>query len=168
MSVTDRLVANATEYAKKPLPADKPVQPGLNVAVVACMDTRLDLFGVLGLEIGDAHFLRNAGGVVTSDVIRSLAISQRKLGTREILVIHHTECGMLTITDYDFKAELEADTGLRPEWAVEALTDTEADLRQSVARVKASPYLPHRDNVRGFVYDVRTHQLHEVAGLDQA
>jgi carbonic anhydrase len=162
MSEIDRLLENARRYAEKPLPGDKPVQPGLHVAVVACMDSRLDLFGVLGLEIGDAHLIRNAGGVVTADVIRSLSISQRKLETREVVLIHHTDCGMLKVTDYDFKAELEADTGLRPEWAVEAFTDTDADLRQSILRVRTNPYLPHRDAVRGFVYDVADHTLREV------
>lgn len=162
MTETDRLLENARRYAEQPLPGDQPVQPALHVAVVACMDARLDLFGVLGLRIGDAHVIRNAGGVVTADTIRSLAISQRRLGTREVVLIHHTECGMLTLTDVDFKAELEADTGLRPEWAVEAFTDTDADLRQSITRVRTNPYLPHRDAVRGFVYDVSTHSLREV------
>jgi carbonic anhydrase len=132
------------------------------------MDARLDLFGVLGLQIGDAHVLRNAGGVVTDDVIRSLSISQRKLGTREVMVVQHTGCGMLTITDDGFKAEVEADTGLRPTWSVEALTDTDADLCQSVRRVRTSPFLPHRDRVRGFVYDVATHRLREVEADDPA
>ena len=162
MSEIDRLLENARRYAEQPLPGDQPVQPALHVAVVACMDSRLDLFGVLGLRIGDAHLIRNAGGVVTSDVIRSLSISQRKLDTREVVLIHHTDCGMLKVTDYDFKAELEADTGLRPEWAVEAFTDTDADLRQSILRVRTNPYLPHPDAVRGFVYDVSDHTLREV------
>ncbi len=163
----DRLVENARRRADGALPGDRPAQPALGVAVVACMDARLDLFGVLGLQIGDAHILRNAGGVVTDDVIRSLSISQRKLGTREVMVIQHTECGMLTITDEGFKAEVESDTGLRPTWSVEALTDTDADLRQSVLRARSSPYLPHRDRIRGFVYDVSTHALREVEADQQ-
>ena len=157
----DRLVDNAREH-RSSLPGDQPAQPALGVAVVACMDARLDLFGVLGLRVGDAHVLRNAGGVVTADIIRSLTISQRRLGTREVMVVQHTGCGMLTITEDGFKAEVEADTGLRPDWSVEALSDTDAGVHQSVARVRASPYLPHRDRVRGFVYDVATHTLREV------
>ena len=162
MSEVDRLLDNARRPDSTSVPGDLPPQPALGVAVVACMDARLDLFGVLGLEVGGAHVLRNAGGVVTADVIRSLAISQRKLGTREVLVVQHTGCGMLTITDDGFRSEVEADTGLRPDWAVEAMADLDADLRQSLRRLLASPYLPHRDAVRGVVYDVSTHTLREV------
>jgi carbonic anhydrase len=132
------------------------------VAVVACMDARLHIHGLLGLDDGDAHVIRNAGGVVTDDAIRSLAISQRLLGTEEIVLIHHTGCGMLTFTDDAFKADIEKDTGLRPPWAAEAFGDLEDDVRQSIARVKASPFIPHKDSVRGFVYEVETGKLREV------
>jgi carbonic anhydrase len=162
MSEVDRLLDNARRPDATSVPGDLPPQPGLQLAIVACMDTRLDLFGVLGLQIGDAHIIRNAGGVVTADTIRSLAISQRRLGTREVLVVQHTGCGMLTITDEGFRAEVEADTGLRPDWAVEAMTDVDAGLRQSLRRLLASPFLPHREAVRGVVYDVSTHTLREV------
>jgi carbonic anhydrase len=138
--------------------------PSRRLAVVACMDARLNLFGVLGLREGDAHLIRNAGGVVTDDVIRSLAISQRKLGTREVVLVHHTDCGMLTFTDDEFRHELEDEVGIRPPWAAEAFRDLDADVRQSMARVRTSPYLPHRDAVRGFVYEVETGRLREVAG----
>src|SRR5438445_3592984 len=136
--------------------------PGRQVAIVACMDARLNVYGLLGLTEGDAHVIRNAGGVITEDTIRSLTISQRLLGTTEIVLIHHTDCGMLTFTDDAFKAAIEADTGLRPAWAAEAFADPEADVRQSLARVRATPFLPHQ-NVRGFVFDVKTGELREVA-----
>jgi carbonic anhydrase len=136
--------------------------PSRRLAVVACMDARLNLFGLLGLREGDAHLIRNAGGVVTDDVIRSLAISQRKLGTREIVLVHHTDCGMLTFTDDQFRQELEDEVGIRPPWAAEAFRDLDADVRQSMARVRTSPYLLHRDAVRGFVYEVETGRLREV------
>jgi carbonic anhydrase len=138
--------------------------PSRRLAVVACMDARLNLFGVLGLREGDAHLIRNAGGVVTDDVIRSLAISQRKLGTREVVLVHHTDCGMLTFTDDEFRHELEDEVGIRPPWAAEAFRDLDADVRQSMARVRTSPYLLHRDAVRGFVYEVETGRLREVGG----
>lgn len=138
------------------------VRPRRQLAVVACMDSRLDVFAALGLEVGDAHVLRNAGGVITDDVIRSLAISQRKLGTREVMLIHHTDCGMLTITDDGFRAELQQDAGMAPAFAIESFTDVDADVRQSILRVRNSPFLPHTDRVRGFVYDVDTHALREV------
>ncbi len=138
------------------------VRPARRLAVVTCMDARLDVFAALGLEVGDAHVLRNAGGAITDDVIRSLAISQRRLGTRSVMVIHHTNCGMQTITDDGFRAELLAETGVAPAFAIESFTDVEADVRQSLLRVRQSPFLPHRDDVRGFVYDVDTHRLHEV------
>ena len=133
------------------------------VAVVACMDARLHVSALLGLDIGDAHIIRNAGGVVSDDAVRSLVISQRLLGTNEIILIHHTDCGMLTFHDDDVKAQIEADTGIRPSFALEAFADVDEDVRQSIARVKASPFIPHRDNVRGFVYDVRTGRLNEVS-----
>ena len=142
--------------------ADLPVQPRLRVAVVTCMDARLDLFALFRLGPGEAHVIRNAGGVVTDDVIRSLAVSQRRLGTREVLVLHHTGCGMTTFTDDEFRGELERDTGLRPPWAVEAFVDVKENVRQSVQRVRRSPYLIHTTVVRGFVVDVQTHQVDEV------
>jgi carbonic anhydrase len=133
------------------------------VAVIACMDARLNVYGMLGLTEGDAHVIRNAGGVVTDDEIRSLAISQRLLGTEEIILIHHTDCGMLTFTDDAFKADIESDTGIRPSWAAEALPDLDGDVRQSIARVKASPFVPNKDAVRGFVYEVESGRLREVS-----
>jgi carbonic anhydrase len=163
MSVIDDLLANNGAYAARFDPADiTPLRPKLGVAVVACMDSRLDVHGLLGLHIGDAHVIRNAGGVVTDDMIRSLTISQRVLKTRAVVLVHHTNCGMLTLTDDGFRAEILADTGIRPAWAVESFTDLDADLRQSMARVATSPFLPSRDDVRGFVYDVRTGALREV------
>jgi carbonic anhydrase len=138
------------------------VRPRRQLAVVACMDSRLDVFAALGLEIGDAHVLRNAGGVITDDVVRSLAISQRKLGTREVMLIHHTDCGMMGITDDGFRAELQRDAGMAPAFAIESFKDVDADVRQSILRVRHSPFLPHIDRVRGFVYDVDTHALREV------
>jgi carbonic anhydrase len=137
--------------------------PGLHLAVVACMDARLNVYALLGLEEGQAHVIRNAGGVVSDDVLRSLVISQRLLGTSEVILIHHTECGMLTFTDDQVKADIEAETGLRPHFALEAFPDLERDIRQSIARIKASPFLPHKDSVRGFIYDVHTGQLQEVS-----
>jgi carbonic anhydrase len=137
-------------------------RPSRRLAVVTCMDCRIDLEAALGLQPGEAHVLRNAGGVVTDDVIRSLAISQRRLGTREVTLVHHTECGMQTLTDDGFRAELREETGIAPPFAIESFDNLEADLRQSVLRVRRSPFLPHRDAVRGFVYDVATHRLREV------
>ena len=136
--------------------------PAKPVAVVTCIDARLNVYGILGLQEGEAHVIRNAGGVVTEDVIRSLTISQRLLGTREIVLIHHTACGMLTFTDDELKAQIEADVGIRPPFALEAFADLEADVRQSIARLKASPFIPHKESVRGFVYDVTTGRLGEV------
>ena len=138
-------------------------RPARALAVVACMDARLDLLPALGLEVGDAHVLRNAGGAVTDDVIRSLAISQRKLGTRSVMLIHHTRCGMTTLTDDAFRAELLAETGMTPNFAIESFADAADDVRQSIRRVRSSPFLPYRDDVRGFVYDVDTHRLTEVS-----
>lgn len=163
MSVTDELVRSAKDYTAAFDKGDLPMPPGRKVAVVACMDARLNPFGLLGLREGDAHVIRNAGGVIGEDAIRSLAISQRLLGTEEIVLIHHTDCGMLTFTDDEFKRSIEEDTGIRPAWAAEAFPDPAQDVRQSIARVKASPFIPHRDNVRGFVYDVHTGALNEVA-----
>ena len=143
--------------------ADLPLPPALNLAVVACMDARLDTHKLLGIQEGDAHVIRNAGGVVTDDVIRSLVISQRLLGTREVVLIHHTDCGMLTFRDDDVKDAIQADTGLRPSFAMEAFGDLEGDVRQSIARIKANPFVPVKDQVRGFVYDCATGRLNEVS-----
>ena len=162
MSVTDRLLDHARTYATGFVSGGLPMPPALPVAVVACMDARLNPYGLLGLQEGDAHVIRNAGGVVTDDVLRSLAISQRLLGTREIILVHHTDCGMLTFTDDDFTAELEADTGRRPSWSPESFADPEADVRKSLARITADPFVPHRGSVRGFVYSVTDGSLREV------
>jgi carbonic anhydrase len=159
---TDIFVANAGRYAEAFGKGDLPSPPASRTAVLACMDARLNPYGLLGLAEGDAHVLRNAGGVVTEDVIRSLTISQRLLGTTEIVLLHHTDCGMLGFRDDDVKAQIEADTGLRPPFALEAFPDLEADVRQSIARIKASPFIPHKDSVRGFVYEVATGRLREV------
>src|SRR5690242_19622465 len=161
MSVTDEYLVNNEEYAKT-FSGPLPLPPSKHVAVVACMDARLDVYAILGLAEGEAHVIRNAGGVVTDDEIRSLAISQRLLGTREIILIHHTDCGMLTFTDDDFKASIQQDTGIKPPWAAEAFADLDADVRQSIARIKASPFVPHKDAIRGFVFDVATGKLYEV------
>jgi carbonic anhydrase len=163
MSSTDDLLANNESYAASFEKADLPLPPAKKVAVVACMDARLHVYGALGLQEGDAHVIRNAGGVVTDDEIRSLAISQRLLGTEEIILIHHTDCGMLTFTDDEFKASIEKDTGIKPEWAAEAFSDLDGDVRQSIARIKASPFIPNKDSVRGFVYEVETGKLREVS-----
>jgi carbonic anhydrase len=162
MSATDELLANNQRYADG-FTGPLPLPPAKGVAVVACMDARLNLYALLGLEEGQAHVIRNAGGAVTDDGIRSLAISQRLLGTREIILIHHTDCGMLTFTDDDFRAAIQADTGIRPAWSAEAFSDLDADVRQSIARIKASPFVPYKDSVRGFVFDVATGKLNEVA-----
>jgi carbonic anhydrase len=162
VSVTDELLANNAEYAAA-FSGPLPLPPAKHVAVVACMDARLDPARALGLEEGDAHVIRNAGGVVTDDAIRSLAISQRLLGTEEIVLIHHTDCGMLTFKDDEFKASIQQETGIKPEWAAESFSDLDEDVRQSVARIKASPFLPSKDNVRGFVYEVETGRLREVS-----
>jgi len=164
VTVTDELLSNAEKYASTFDKADLPLPPGKQIAIVACMDARLNLYGLLGLTEGDAHVIRNAGGVVTQDELRSLAISQRLLGTREIVLIHHTDCGMLTFTDQGFRDDIAADTGVRPSWASEAFTDLEADVRQSMARIHAEPSIPLKDSVRGFVYDVKTGALAEVLG----
>jgi carbonic anhydrase len=162
MSATDEFLAANQRYAESFTKGDKPLPPAKQVAVVACMDARIETGRLLGLEEGDAHVIRNAGGVVTDDVIRSLAISQRLLGTTEIVLIHHTDCGMLTFKDDDVKAEIEKDTGLRPQFALEAFPDLRDDIRQSVRRIKASPFIPHTDSIRGFIYDVESGRLNEV------
>jgi carbonic anhydrase len=162
MSAIDELLANNRAFAEAAPTAELQAAPSRRVAIVACMDARLDVSAALGLGDGEAHVLRNAGGVITDDVIRSLAISQRKLGTREVMLIHHTECGMQTLTDDGFRAELQAAIGTAPAFAIESFTDVEADVRQSILRVRRSPFLEHRDAVRGFIYDVRTHALREV------
>ena len=161
MSVTDEYLANNARYAES-FTGPLPLPPSRQVAVVACMDARLNVYAILGLADGEAHVIRNAGGVVTEDEIRSLAISQRLLGTREIILIHHTDCGMLTFTDDGFKASIQAETGIKPAWAAEAFPDLDSDVRQSVARIRASPFVPVKDSVRGFVFDVATGVLREV------
>ena len=162
MTVTDDLLRNNAEFAKSFSRGDLPMPPGKALAVVACMDARLNVYALLGLEPGEAHVIRNAGGVVTEDVIRSLAISQHLLGTKEIILVHHTDCGMPTFTDDQVKADIEAATGLRPHFALEAFSDLERDIRQSIARIRHSPFVLHKDSIRGFIYDVTTGQLQEV------
>ena len=161
MSVTDEYLANNVEYAES-FEGPLPLPPSKHVAVVACMDARLDVYRILGLKDGEAHVIRNAGGVVTDDEIRSLAISQRLLGTKEIILIHNTDCGMLTFTDDEFKRSIQDETGIKPEWPAEAFDDLEEDVRQSIARIKASPFIPRKDKVRGFVYEVETGHVREV------
>jgi carbonic anhydrase len=163
MSVTDELVKNAERYAETFDKGDLPLPPARNVAVLACMDARVMPSLILGLAEGDAHVIRNAGGVVTDDEIRSLAISQRLLGTEEIVLLHHTDCGMLTFTDDDFKQSIQDDVGIKPHWSAEAFGDLEEDVRQSIARIKASPFIPHKDSVRGFIFEVETGKLREVS-----
>jgi carbonic anhydrase len=162
MAVIDKLLENAESYAGAFDGGELPLPPAKEVAVVACMDARLNPYGLLGLTEGDAHVIRNAGGVITDDEIRSLAISQRLLGTEEIMLIHHTDCGMLTFADDDFRRQVQDETGIKPEWAAEAFDDIDADVRQSIARIEASPFIPRKDQVRGFVYDVRDGSLREV------
>ena len=161
MSVTDEYLANNAVYAQT-FSGPLPLPPSRHIAVLACMDARLNVYAVLGIKDGESHVIRNAGGVVTDDEIRSLAISQRLLGTREIILIHHTDCGMLTFTDDAFKAGILAETGIKPEWAAESFDDLDVDVRQSLARIRNSPFIPHRDAVRGFVFDVATGLLREV------
>ena len=162
MTVTDELLSNAAQYAAGFDKGHLPLPPGRHVAVVACMDARLNVYGLLGLAEGDAHVIRNAGGIVTQDELRSLAISQRLLGTTEIILIHHTDCGMLTFTDDAFRQSIADETGIKPTWATEAFTDLDADVRQNIARIHAETAIPVKDSVRGFVYDVATGALHEV------
>jgi carbonic anhydrase len=161
MSVTDELVQANEDYASSFDQGELPMPPGRHVAVVACMDARLDVYRLLGLNLGEAHVIRNAGGAVDEDAIRSLVISQRLLGTDEIVLVHHSDCGMLTFTDDELNSQIEADTGIRPTFSFESFGDLDTDVRQSIARVKASPFIPHK-NVRGFVYDVATGKLREV------
>jgi carbonic anhydrase len=163
MSVTDDLLKNNEGYAASFDKGDLPLPPGRKIAILACMDARLNPYGALGLQEGDAHVIRNAGGVVTDDEIRSLAISQRLLGTEEIVLIHHTDCGMLTFTDDEFKRSIQQETGIKPEWAAESFNDIDEDVRQSIARIKASPFIPKKDSVRGFVYEVESGRLREVS-----
>jgi len=162
MSVTDTLLRNNDGYARSFDKGNLPMPPAKHLAVLACMDARLDVHKILGLQEGDAHVIRNAGGVATDDAIRSIVISQRLLGTREIVLIHHTDCGMLTFKDDEVKAKIEAEVGIRPSFALEAFGDLEADVRQSIARIEASPFIPNKSSVRGFVYDVKTGRLSEV------
>lgn len=162
MSTIDDLLTRAERYAAGFEHGDLPLPPALGIAVVACMDARLNIYGLLGLTEGEAHVIRNAGGVVTDDELRSLAISQRLLGTTEIMLIHHTDCGMLTFTDEDFRDSIEADTGVRPPWDSEAFEDLDQDVRASIARIRAESAIPHTEAVRGFVYDVSTGGLREV------
>lgn len=163
MTVTDELLANADKYTAAFDKGDLPLPPAKHIAIVACMDARLNVYGLLGLTEGDAHVIRNAGGIVTQDELRSLAISQRLLGTTEIVLIHHTDCGMLTFTDDEFRLGIEAETGVKPTWAAEAFTDLDQDVRQNIARIRAEPSIPVKDSVRGFVYDVTTGKLREVS-----
>ena len=163
MDVIDELLANNRAFADSVPAVHLDVRPSRRLAVVTCMDSRLDVFAALGLKDGEAHVLRNAGGVITDDVIRSLAVSQRRLGTREVMLIHHSDCGMQTLTDDGFRAELQEATGVAPAFAIESFTNVDADVRQSILRVRRSPFLQHRDQVRGFVYDVDDHRLREIA-----
>ena len=161
MSEIDRMLAANETWAER-FPGSRPVRPARGVAVVACMDSRMPLFQMLGLDVGDAHVIRNAGGVVTDDAIRSLAISQRLLGTEEIILIHHTDCGMLTFSDDDFKRSIQEDVGVKPAWSAEAFPSLDEDIRQSIARIQASPFVPRKDRIRGFVYHVESGELAEV------
>jgi carbonic anhydrase len=166
MSVTEELLRNAERYAEQFDSGDLPMPPAKRVAVLACMDARLNPYALLGLQEGDAHVIRNAGGVVTDDEIRSLAISQRLLGTEEIILIHHTDCGMLTFRDDEFRKQIQQETGIKPAWAAETFDDLDEDVRQSIARITSSPFIPRKDSVRGFVYDVKTGRLDEVTLRD--
>ena len=163
MSVTDELLQNNAQYAEGFEKGDLPLPPARGVAVVACMDARLDVHKILGLEEGDAHVIRNAGGVITDDEIRSLAISQRLLGTTEIILIHHTDCGMLTFSDDELKQQIQEDVGIKPHFSMESFSDLEEDVRQSIARIQASPFVPNKDSVRGFIYEVESGRLREVS-----
>ena len=162
MSVTDELLENNAAYAAQ-FTGPLPLPPSRHLAVVACMDARLDVYRILGLNEGESHVIRNAGGVITEDEIRSLAISQRLLGTEEIILIHHTDCGMVTFTDDGFKQTILDETGIQPPWSAEAFPDAHADVRQSIHRILGSPFVPKKDSIRGFVFDVATGKLEEVA-----
>jgi carbonic anhydrase len=163
MSTVDELLKNNALYAKSFNKGGLPLPPAKRVAVLACMDARLDVHKILGLQEGDAHVIRNAGGVVTDDVIRSLVISQRLLATHDIILIHHTDCGMLTFTDDQVKKQIQEEVGIKPSFALEAFSSLEVDVRQSIARIRANPFIPHKDSLRGFIYDVRTGRLNEVS-----
>ena len=162
MSITDDLLENNAAYAES-FEGPLPLPPAKKLAVVACMDARINVYAALGLAEGESHVIRNAGGVITDDEIRSLTISQRLLGTEEIILIHHTDCGMLTFTDDEFKKSIQDEVGIKPEWAAESFPDVAEDVRQSIARIKASPFIPKTDSVRGFIFDVATGRLDEVA-----
>jgi carbonic anhydrase len=162
MTATDELLQNAEKHAEGFDKGNLPMPPAKKVAIVACMDARVNPYPIFGLELGDAHVIRNAGGVVTDDEIRSLAISQRLLGTEEIVLMHHTDCGMLTFNDEEFRRQIQDDTGLKPAWSPEAFDDLEADVRQSIKRIESSPFIPHKDSIRGFIYEVETGRLREV------
>jgi carbonic anhydrase len=162
MSVTDELLQNNAAYAESFDKGDLPLPPARGVAVVACMDARLDVHKILGLKEGDAHVIRNAGGVITDDEIRSLTISQRLLGTREIILIHHTDCGMLTFSEDDLKQQIHEEVGMKPHFSMESFSDLEEDVRQSIRRIRVNPFIPHKDSVRGFIYEVETGRLREV------
>ena len=168
MSVTDELIRNNENYARSFKKGDLAMPPSRRLAVLACMDARLDTHKILGLEEGEAHVIRNAGGVATDDAIRSLVISQRLLGTQEIILIHHTDCGMLTFKDDDVKGKIESEVGIRPAFALEAFASPEGDVKQSIARIQASPFIPNKSSVRGFVYDVKTGRLNEVRAAARA
>src|SRR5215207_310147 len=162
MSVTEELLQNNAAYAESFEKGDLPLPPARAVAVVACMDARLDVHKILGLEEGDAHVIRNAGGVITDDEVRSLMISQRLLGTREVILIHHTDCGMLTVSDEELREQIQQEVGIKPHFPLETFADLEEDVRQSIKRIEASPFIPHKDSVRGFIYEVETGHLREV------
>ena len=162
MSSTDELLENAEKHAEAYDKGDLPMPPARKVAIVACMDARVNPYPIFGLELGDADVIRNAGGVVTDDEIRSLAISQRLLGTEEVILMHHTDCGMLTFNDEDFRRQIQEDTGIKPAWSPEAFDDLEADVRQSIERIKSSPFIPNKESIRGFIYEVETGRLREV------
>lgn len=162
MSAIDEVLARNAEYARSFDKKDLRAPPSKAIAIVTCMDARIETGRCLGLEEGDAHVIRNAGGVVSDDAIRSLVISQRLLGTREIMVVHHTACGMTGFRDEELKAEIQRETGVRPPFAMDTFADVESEVRQSLARIQASPFLPHKDRVRGFVYEVETGRLREV------
>jgi carbonic anhydrase len=161
VSVTDELLENNARYAET-FSGPLPLPPSRHIAIVACMDARINVYGVLGLGEGEAHVIRNAGGVITDDEIRSLTISQRLLGTEEIVLVHHTDCGMLTFTDDGFKQSIQDETGIKPAWAAESFTDVATDVRQSIERIRSSPFIPKKDSIRGFVFDVATGRLNEV------
>jgi len=162
LSAADELLQNNAAYAESFEKGDLPLRPAKGVAMVACMDARLDVHRILGLEEGDSHVIRNAGGVITDDETRSLTISQRLLGTREIILIHHTDCGMLTFADDDLKQQIQDEVGVKPHFSLESFSDLEEDVRQSIRRIQASPFIPHKDSVRGFIYEVETGRLREV------